>query len=133
VLAGSSIPLFPGYVFACMTPQGRLELLQTGTLARVIPLLRPHRLLDELRQIRAALAAGADLSPCCAIERGARARIVRGPLKGVTGVVADRRIRRGRVRLILNVTMIGCGATVDHDAGDVEVVRFERGLASPRT
>jgi hypothetical protein len=43
-------------------------------------------------------------------------------MTGVVGLIADRRIRRSRLRLVLNVTMLGRGAEVNIDAADVELV-----------
>ncbi len=116
------VPLFASYVFACLTPEWRVALLETGAIARMIPVTRPERLLAELRQIRAALATGADLVPSPALERGMRVRVTSGPLAGIEGLVAGRWFRRGRARLVLNVSVLGRGAAVEIDARDVEPV-----------
>lgn len=108
------VPLFPGYVFACLGASRLGPLLESGAIARVIAVRFPASLLDELRQIRAALAAGADLIPGPALERGMRVRVASGLLGGILGRVAW--VRRHRVRLVLNVTMLGRGAEVEVDA-----------------
>ncbi len=116
------VPLFPSYVFACLAPLTRVALLETGAVVRVIQVPRPRLLLEELRQIRAALASGADLVPGRALERGMRVRVINGLLRGIEGLVADRWFRRGRARLVLNVTFLGRGAAVEIDARDVEPI-----------
>ncbi len=116
------MPLFPSYVFACVTPEWQGALLETGAIARVIPVPRPERLLAELRQIRTALATGADLVPVPALDRGMWVRVTNGLFAGIEGLVAGRRFRRGRARLVLNVSFLGRGAAVEIDARDVEPV-----------
>jgi len=115
------VPLFPSYVFASLASFARVPLLETGAIVRVISVPHPRPLLEELRQIRAALASGADLVTGRALERGMRVRVIYGPLAGIEGLVASRWFRRGRARLVLNVTLLGRGAAVEIDARDVEL------------
>jgi hypothetical protein len=122
-----AVPLFPGYLFACLAPETRSDLLRSGMIAQVIPVPRPRLLLAELRQVRTALEAGADLAPVPAIERKMRVRVIAGRLAGVEGRVSERRVRRGRLWLVLNVTMLGQGARVVVDVDDVEPLHADRG------
>ena len=117
------VPLFPSYVFACLTCRTRIEILRTGTIVNVIPVSHPGILLTELREIRAALVAGADLALGLALPRGVRVRVIRGPMAGVEGRVADLRRRRGRERLVRNLSILGQSAVAEIDAWDVERVR----------
>ena len=123
---GVAVPLFPGYLFACLSWEARRTLLQSKTVARVIAVPRPEGLLEELRQIHAAMAAGADLVPAPSFERGRWVHVVAGPFEGVLGQVGDRRVRRGVVRLILNVSMLGRSATVEINPDDVELLPASR-------
>lgn len=111
------VPLFPGYVFACCAPSQRDLLLESGAIARMIAVQYPAPLLAELEQIRAALAAGVDLAAGPALARGLRVRVASGLLSGVEGRVAG--VRRDRVRLVLNVTLLGRSAEVEVDADTV--------------
>ncbi len=111
------VPLFPGYVFACCAPSLRDLLLESGAIARMIAVLNPAPLLAELEQIRAALAAGVDLAAGPALARGMCVRVASGLLCGVEGRVAG--VRRDRVRLVLNVTLLGRSAEVEVDADTV--------------
>jgi hypothetical protein len=114
------VPLFPSYVFACPAPGARAELLGTGKIARVIHVDDPAVLLDELRQIRVALDRGADLFLGRPLQRGERVRVVRGPFKGVEGMVTAAWRRRRRLRLVLNVSAVGQSVSVNVDAAQVE-------------
>lgn len=116
----ASLPLFTGYVFACLAPEARTALFRTGMIAQAIAVPRPQVLLAELREIRSALEAGADLTPVPAIERGMLVRVNGGPLDGLVGHVDERRVRRGRRWLVLNVTLLGSSARVLVDAREIE-------------
>jgi hypothetical protein len=117
------LPLFPSHVFARLAPVKRADLLRTGAIFRVIRVDHPEVLLDELRQIRAALEKGADLIPGQWIKRGERVRVVRGQLMGVEGIVTRRWHRQGRLRLVLNVSALKRAVALNVDAADVERVR----------
>jgi len=116
----AALPLIPGYVFASLEPRAQALLFESGAIARFIPVPDPVSLLRELRQIRAAIAAGVDLLAGPALARGMLVRVVRGELAGVLGRVAW--ARRRRVRLVLNVSLLGFGAGVEIDADTVAIV-----------
>ena len=115
-------PLFPSYLFACLSHTKRLEILQVGHVARLIPVAHPGLLLAELRQIRDAIAVGGPLVVGPAIERGAWVRVVHGPLAGVIGRVEGLRRRKRRHRLVMNVSVLGRGVSTEVDASEVERV-----------
>jgi transcriptional antiterminator RfaH len=117
------VPLFPSYVFACLPDGTRVEILRTGGIAKVIAVSHPEILLAELREIRAARAAGANLQPGLAFPRGVRVRVISGPLAGIEGRVADLRRRRSREWLVLNVSFLGQAAVTEIAPWDVERVR----------
>jgi transcription antitermination factor NusG len=89
----------------------------------VIAVSHPEILLAELAEIRAARAAGANLQPGLAFARGVRVRVIRGPLAGIEGRVADLRRQRSREWLVLNVSFLGQSAVTEIDPWDVERVR----------
>jgi transcription antitermination factor NusG len=113
------MPLFPSYVFACLTYRAQLDVLATSPIARVIPAWHPDLLLAELRQIRRALERGADITVGPALARGELVRVIRGPLAGVEGLVVALRRRRRRHELVLNVTMLGRAVVTEIDVFDV--------------
>jgi transcription antitermination factor NusG len=117
-------PLFPSYVFACAGRDELVAALDIGRIARVVRINRQDLFLDELRQIRRAIAGDAEFTLGPALERGDRVRVIHGPLIGVEGLVQGLRRRRSHYRLILNVSMLGRAVATEVDARDVERVEF---------
>jgi transcription antitermination factor NusG len=112
-------PLFPGYLFAAVTPDGKLPLLRTNHVLRFLAPTRPLRLLRDLAQIRRALRADPALRPVAALTRGRRVRIVSGPFQGMEGMVAR---LAGTMRVVIAVEMIGVGVSVNADTSQVEAI-----------
>ena len=112
-------PLFPSYVFACLTYRAQLDVLATSPIARVVPVWHADLLLAELRQVRRALDGGAEITLGPALARGERVRVIRGPLSGVEGLVVALRRHRRRCELVLNVTVLGRAVATEIDAFDV--------------
>lgn len=82
-------PLFPGYVFCRLSVEDRFALL---TIPRVMYLAEvgniPAVLADEeILAIRDALRAEAVIKPWPFVEGGQRARLTRGPLEGLEGLL----------------------------------------------
>lgn len=115
-----SLPLFPSYVFACLTDDQQQQMLAMQGTVRVIPVRHPGRLLAELREIRRLLATGAPVWAGPALGKGTRVRVVRGPLAGLAGMVVDLRPRAGRYELVINVTILGRAVATEVDAMAVE-------------
>jgi len=113
------LPLFPGYLFARLTPETRLRVLQTNHLVRVLKPERSIRLLRDLVRIRRALSLTPDLKPVPQLKRGQRVRIRFGPLQGIEGMVSR---MAGSMRVILAVDMIGMGVAVTAAREDVEPI-----------
>jgi hypothetical protein len=109
------VPLFPGYMFASTDDGRREELHSMGSVIQMILVPKPASLLQELRQIEAALCTWRGIAPGPVLCEGQRVRVSRGPLEGIEGLVAYRRFRRRRERLVLNVTMLGRAATLEID------------------
>ena len=112
-------PVFPGYFFAAFDADGRLSLLKTNHIVRI---LKPHSrriLLYQLAQIRRALRADPTLATEIAIAEGKRVRITGGAFMGIEGVV---RTLKGRTKVCLNVEMIGQAVVVEVDREFLELL-----------
>jgi transcription antitermination factor NusG len=111
-------PLFPGYCFA------RIDLedsLAVRTCSGVVGLVsfegRPTPIPDrEIESVKTLVTSDIRYDPCPLIDEGATVEVVAGPLRGVVG----RLMRKGaHARLVLAVDLIGRGASVQVDAGDI--------------
>lgn len=112
------LPLFPGYVFTRLTPEGRLKMLQTQLMVRMIAVDRPRQLVHQLRQIDRALKAKPDLVPVTTVFSGGdRVRVAEGPFRGIEGVV--RRVAGGGSQIVLNVEMIGASVELTISPADL--------------
>ena len=113
------LPVFPGYVFARVTPGQRLTLLQTNLLVRVLEPENPRRMLRDLVMVRRALRTNPALESAKPLTAGRQVRIIGGPFQGVEGRVAR---LAGTLKVVLNVDMIGQAVSVTAEIDQVEVL-----------
>jgi transcription antitermination factor NusG len=116
---GVELPMFPGYLFVRIDIQEQLPVLQTAGVAQFVGFGRkPVALPDEeIRQLAAAMARGVDVAPHPYLTIGDRVRIRRGPLAGLTGILA--RDKQG-LRVVLSVELISRSVSVELGLADVE-------------
>lgn len=81
--------LFPGYVFCRLGLSGRISVLDTPGISRIVGFGgRPTPVPDsEMDAIRAAVASKMPLRQWPHLKPGDRVRIERGPLKGIEGTL----------------------------------------------
>jgi len=103
-------PVFPGYIFTAFDREGRLALLKTNYIVRILEPPDEALLLRELDQVRLALEVDSTLGACEALETGRHVRITGGPFTGVEGVVAS---VKNMSKVVLNVDMIGQAVVVE--------------------
>jgi transcription antitermination factor NusG len=114
------IPLFPGYVFVnhIDTPENRFRILNIPGAVRFVgfegyadPV--PE---DQIQYIRKFLESSIAIDPYPYIQIGARVEVIAGPLKGIKGLMIE---KRGRFRFILQVDLIRQAISIEIDASDV--------------
>jgi len=111
-------PLFPGYCFARIPPEGSRDVLTcSGAVGLVSFEGRPAPIADaEIESLRTLTETELRYDPCPLIREGAPVEVVSGPLRGVVG----RLVRKGtNARLVLSVALIGQAVSVQVDAADV--------------
>jgi transcription antitermination factor NusG len=116
----SQTPLFPGYVFAAAADHEALSAL--WHCRHVSCVLKPPsqaEFLEELRTLYRLVTSGAPVTPEEQLQPGQQARITRGCLAGVEGTVVQ---NRGGMRLIISVSLLGQGASVEVTPDMVEKV-----------
>ena len=118
------VPLFPGYLFVhcAMDGPNRVRLLSASrsVLAIVGSGPRPVPIPSiEIESIRSLLQADTQVTTLARLVRGARVRVMDGPLAGVEGVVVS---RRGGRRIVCSVKLLGRSVRADLEAGNVTAV-----------
>ena len=113
-------PLFSGYVFVRGGLELASDLRRTDRVANVIQVRDQAGLVFELRQIEAAIAAGARFNPYTYLEEGMPVRVRRGPLKDIEGVIDK---AGSPTRLILVVQTLGRATSIEVNPADVELLR----------
>ncbi len=119
--AGSSaqVPLFPGYVFMFGSEQERILSLTTNRVSRILEVADPSHLRAELEQINRLIHCGAPLTVEQRLAPGNRVRIKHGAMAGLEGTVL---VRRGKTRLIVAVTLLQQGVSVEVDDFSLEPI-----------
>jgi len=110
------LPLFPGYLFLQGTLEDVYAADRTKRVARVIDVFDQDKLSEELRNVRLALEtadAGVRFDPFPYLKLGIRVEVTAGPMRGVRGVIED---RRKRDRLILQVDVLGQATSLEVDS-----------------
>ncbi len=114
------IPLFPGYIFVhhVDTPANRYRVLNVpgavrfvGTEGHADPV--PD---EQLEAVRRFLEASISIDPYPYLRVGKRVEVVAGPLKGIEGILVQ---KKGRFRFVLQVDLIRQAISVEIDASDV--------------
>ena len=116
-----AFPLFPGYCFARFPLSLRVTVLATHGVVQILgnqdgPVPVPD---VEVEAVRRLVESTLPYDPHPYLTEGMQVEVIRGPLAGVRGVL----LRKGaRARLVIGVTLIHQGASVELDALDVAPV-----------
>jgi transcription antitermination factor NusG len=103
-------PLFPGYLFVAGAEEQLDQLWRLRNVAATLTPPSQEQFVEELTQLCKLVQSGQAVTPEEQLQPGDRARIIRGSLKGLIGTVVE---NRGGMRLILGVTLLGQGVSVD--------------------
>lgn len=82
-------PLFPGYVFAQITPEKKTRVYQQDLLVRALMVENEPVFLRQLEDVKAVCASGYEAALHPLIRKGTRVRVSGGPLNGLEGYVDD--------------------------------------------
>lgn len=111
-------PLIGGYVFLKGTLDEAYEADRSRRTAQLIRVADQAKLAWELSQLREAVDRGLALEPHPHLEKGTRVEVRSGPLRGIQGVVDDRR----GCRLVLQVTALGQAVSLEIDGSQLDRV-----------
>jgi transcription antitermination factor NusG len=116
-----AFPLFPGYCFARFPLSQRVAVLATQGVVQILgnsdgPVPVPEA---EIEAVRRLVESTLPYDPHPYLKEGMQVEVIRGPLAGVRGLL----LRKGaRARLVIGVSLILQGASVELDAMDVAPV-----------
>lgn len=112
------IPLFPGYCFAHFAWNDRLRVLSApgvvevlGVGGRGVPIAKA-----EIEGVRRLVVSTLSIDPYPFLEPGMAVEVRRGPLHGLRGFLVR---KAPKARLVIAVSLIRQGASVEIDADDV--------------
>lgn len=114
-----SKPLFPGYVFAQVPVELKSRIYQQDLLARAITIDDVARFLRQLQDVRTLVDSGLMLSLHPLVKKGARAKIISGPLRGLEGIIDDPANPNG---IVLCVDVLQQGLLVKVPLEDLEAL-----------
>lgn len=115
----SLVPLFPGYVFMAGELEQAYDAVASKRVCQILDVPDQEVFVNEIEQVRQALAQGGTLDLYPFAVAGRRCRIVRGPFQGIEGLITE---RLGPARLVLQVGILGRGAALEIDADLLEPV-----------
>ncbi len=112
-------PLFPGYLFVKVPMQKRrLDILQVSSVVRIIGCNGESDAIPEvqLQAVKRLVFSTLPHDPYPYIVEGDRVEIVRGPLRGLQGILTE---KKGVYKFILSVDLIQQAVACEIDACDV--------------
>ena len=115
------LPLFPGYVFTCLTPEHRVLMLRTNLLVHTLPVLNPRELVHQLRQINRVLKVpGLEMKKLAhTFKAGDYVRVKAGSFRGTEGYV---KYDGDQAHICLNVESLGTAVEIVISPADIEKI-----------
>ncbi|HSR66805.1 MAG TPA: UpxY family transcription antiterminator [Acidobacteriota bacterium] len=113
-------PLFPGYLFVhASLPSSRLDIIKVDSVVQILgfqgkPEPVPENQIDAVKRL---VYSELPYDPYPDLAQGDRVRIVSGPLRGLEGVLVE---KKNRFRFVLNVDLIRQSVACEIAAADVE-------------
>jgi transcription antitermination factor NusG len=117
------IPLFPGYLFV-FTEKERLlfDVKYTRGVTRIIgtDLDAPTPIPDkQILDIKSIMETEVRLDPFPYLKKGRMVRVKSGPLKGLEGILVE---RKGHYKLVIKIDLLQKGAAAEVYISDIEPI-----------
>jgi transcription antitermination factor NusG len=115
------LPLFPGYLFARISGQARLQVLQVPGVARLVGFNGAPTSIDaaEIEALQRGICGGMRIEPHPYLKIGSRVLVCSGPMRGVEGVLVH---KRDGMRVVISVDLIMRSVSVEIDPADLKVI-----------
>ncbi len=115
-------PLFPGYLFVhAPIREKRLDILKVPSVVRIVGFNSiPEPIPDEqIQAVKNLVFNEMEYDPYPYLASGDRVRIVRGPLRGLEGILVE---KKNRYTFVLSIDLIQQSVACEIDAADVEKI-----------
>jgi len=116
------IPLFSGYLFVCAERERLNDVKYTRGVTRIIgtDLDAPTPIPDkQILDIKSIMESAAKLDPFPYLEKGRMVRVKSGPLKGLEGILVE---RKGHYKLVIRIDLLQKGAAAEVYISDIEPI-----------
>ncbi len=118
------IPLFPGYIFVYMDEDEEhiSNIRYTRGVARILgtDINRPTPIPDkQILDIKTIIESKVKLDPFPYLKKGTRVRVKSGPLKGVEGILVE---RKGSYKIVIRIDLLQRGAAAEVYIADIESI-----------
>lgn len=115
------LPLFPGYLFTTFDPVGRVAVLKTPSVIRIVGIGYTPTPIDdgEIAALQAVVSSGMRALPHPFLQVGKRVRIDGGALEGAEGIITNMKKPN---QLILSVTLLQKSIIVEIDSAWVKTI-----------
>jgi len=117
------LPMFPGYIFVHQvdTPENRFRVLNVPGAVRFVGHEGHADRIpdDQIDAVRRFLETKIAIDPYPYIRVGQRVEIIAGPLKGIQGILIQ---KKGRFRFVLRVDLIRQAVSIEIDASDIRPI-----------
>ncbi len=116
------IPLFPGYLFVHAVEDALSNVKYTRGVARIIgtDIDKPTPVPDkQILDIKKILESDVKLDPYPNLKKGTSVRLKSGPLKGVEGILVE---RKGSYNIVIHIDLLQNGAAAEVSIADVEQI-----------
>ena len=115
------LPLFPGYLFACIPLMHRLRVLEVPRVVRIVGNHGTAAVVaeEEIRGLRNGLSIRGVVAPCQYLPKGTAVLVKNGPFAGCKGVLVR---RKSGYRVMISLEVIRQAFTIEVGEEDVERV-----------
>jgi transcription antitermination factor NusG len=116
------IPLFPGYLFVCAEKERLYDVKYTKGVTRIIAtgLGAPTPIPDkQILDIKSVMETEVQLDPFPYLKKGRMVRVKSGPLKGLEGILVE---RKGHYKLVIKIDLLQKGAAAEVYISDIEPI-----------
>jgi transcriptional antiterminator RfaH len=115
----SRLPLFPGYVFLYGDGAAHEYCASTREVVSCLKVVDQRLFIAQLRDVHRVIDAGLPVTAEEKLEVGMPARIIKGPLAGMSGSVLQN--KRG-LKFVLQVQFIQRAASIEIDGAMIEAI-----------